>query len=254
MSTTQWTWPNATRAAISLTYDDGNLNNLELAIPQLDAAGLPGTFYLPTGYAVVRDHASAWRAAFERGHEMGNHTVHHPCRVDAYESRPDWLKAALDEYTAEQLTNEIAEADRWLNEHIGYDSARSYAHPCCHTAVGTPPDEAGYDKAIRRFYQAARIGGDAVNNPAEVNLLRIQSFVAMQPGLDTLKQWCEDAAEQGGWAVLMFHGIGDDHRFSTQADVHEQFVNWLAEQHLWVQTCGNVARFVSQMRGDRPRA
>lgn len=246
---TSWQWPNGTKAAISLTYDDGNLNNLELAIPQLEKADLRGTFYIPTGYDVVREHANDWREACARGHEIGNHTVHHPCRVDAYDTRPDWLKAALDEYSPDQLSREIAEADRWLNENVGYDSARSYAHPCCHTAVGTPPDEEAYDKAIRRFYQAARVGGDQVNDPQTVNLLRIQSFVAMQPDLESLKNWCEQAANCSGWTVVMFHGIGDDHRFSTQSQIHEQFVNWLADQPYWIQPCGNVARHVSQMRG-----
>jgi peptidoglycan/xylan/chitin deacetylase (PgdA/CDA1 family) len=45
-----WKWPGEVRTAISLSYDDGMDSGLDQAIPDLEAAGFRGTFYLPTGF------------------------------------------------------------------------------------------------------------------------------------------------------------------------------------------------------------
>ena len=74
------TWPAGKSAAISLTYDDGHDSLVEMAMPDLEAAGLRGTMYLNTGSQFVLKHAAAWKAGQLRGHEMGNHSVTHPWR------------------------------------------------------------------------------------------------------------------------------------------------------------------------------
>src|SRR6185436_4798555 len=76
-------WPGQRQAAIALTYDDALGSQLDVAIPQLDAAGLKGTFFLmgrEMGSNVPR-----WRAAAAKGHELGNHTVNHPCAKGTYD-------------------------------------------------------------------------------------------------------------------------------------------------------------------------
>src|SRR5688572_13336353 len=70
-------WPDGRRAAIVLTYDDALVSQLDHAVPALDAAGLKGTFYLmgrSSGLIVDR-----WRAVAASGHELGNHSINHPC-------------------------------------------------------------------------------------------------------------------------------------------------------------------------------
>ena len=72
-------WAGNRRAAIALTYDDALESQLDVAIPQLDAAGVKGTFFLmgrQVGWRVPD-----WRRASDRGHELGNHTVNHPCAL-----------------------------------------------------------------------------------------------------------------------------------------------------------------------------
>ena len=73
----QTPWPDGKSAAIVLTYDDALASQLDVAVPQLDAARLKGTFFLSgrlTATAMNR-----WRRAQRRGHELGNHSVNHPC-------------------------------------------------------------------------------------------------------------------------------------------------------------------------------
>src|SRR5262245_48664222 len=73
-----FSWPDGRSAAIALTYDDALTSQLDVAIPQLDAAGLKGTFFLTAGNMSQQDIAR-WRAAAAEGHELGNHTIFHPC-------------------------------------------------------------------------------------------------------------------------------------------------------------------------------
>jgi peptidoglycan/xylan/chitin deacetylase (PgdA/CDA1 family) len=42
-------WPHGKRAAVSLTYDDGSINQFRVAVPIMDALGLPATFFIITG-------------------------------------------------------------------------------------------------------------------------------------------------------------------------------------------------------------
>ncbi len=42
-------WPNGSRAAISLTYDDGSINQFRVAVPIMKDLGFPATFHIITG-------------------------------------------------------------------------------------------------------------------------------------------------------------------------------------------------------------
>ncbi len=197
-SAARWHWPNGAGAAISLTYDDGNENNLEQAIPDLGAAGLRGTFYLPIGRDVAAARRGEGRPAHQRGHEIGDHTVTHPCRRDAYPpGKGDWIKNPLEAYTPTMIADEVRQAALWLDQEIGVDPDRTFAYPCGAVSIGVPPDEASYDQAVRALYRAARIGGGGVNDPQSVHLLRIQSFPSVGPTLDTLIEYCEQALRTG---------------------------------------------------------
>ena len=42
-------WPNGSRAAVSLTYDDGSINQFRVAVPIMKKLGFPATFHIITG-------------------------------------------------------------------------------------------------------------------------------------------------------------------------------------------------------------
>lgn len=65
------------RVAVSLTFDDARDSQLEVLVPMLDTYGLRATFYvLPEP---VSRRQPDWQAVVQAGHEIGNHTVTHPC-------------------------------------------------------------------------------------------------------------------------------------------------------------------------------
>jgi peptidoglycan/xylan/chitin deacetylase (PgdA/CDA1 family) len=247
-------WPYDASAAISLTYDDGLPDNLGRAIPDLNTHNLRGTFYLTTGKPNVRRRADSWRRAFERGHEIGSHTVQHPCRADAYPKPPRWLPPGLrlENWSAEDIEREVDEAAAWLNKYVGVDLGRTFAYPCGATAIGSPPDELSYDKAVRRHHFAARAGTGGPNDPRTVNLMRIRSFICDHPTLSELVSYCNQALETGSWTVLMFHSIGG-RRLRTRRSVHEKLLDYLKGRSYWVAPVRDVAAFIDRDR-ERPES
>ena len=75
-SSRQW---NGKKCAVVLTYDDALNVHLDKVIPALDAFKFKGTFYLVGSSPVVSKRLNEWRAAAKKGHELGNHTLNHPC-------------------------------------------------------------------------------------------------------------------------------------------------------------------------------
>ena len=71
-------WNDDKQSAISLTFDDGMKSHLDLAIPILENFGLAGTFY-PIAKGNWETSLERFRPAFENGHEIGNHSIHHWC-------------------------------------------------------------------------------------------------------------------------------------------------------------------------------
>ncbi|MCF7688851.1 MAG: polysaccharide deacetylase family protein [Cephaloticoccus sp.] len=242
-----WQWPHGAKAAISLTYDDGNANNLDQAMHDLEAAGFRGTFYLQTAREDMQLRVADWRAAFGRGHEIGNHTVHHWCRAQPYIEKlghaPAWMTRSLENVSPEEIATEITTAADWLDQHIGTDPDRTFAHPCGALAIGVEPDEASYDAAILQRHFAARTCLTTVNHPTTVQMLRIGGFVGQGADARPVIKHCEAAHAIGGWTVLIFHGIGGPtHTFERAA--HQEVVAHLRAQDYWVAPLKTVGRFV----------
>src|SRR5437867_2466851 len=92
----EFVWPAGKRAAVSLTFDDARPSQSE-ALRILDAHGVKGTFYI--SLAAAEQNIEIWRSAVAGGHEIGNHTMSHPCSANFPWAR----KSALEDYTLERM-------------------------------------------------------------------------------------------------------------------------------------------------------
>src|SRR5512140_2910176 len=92
-------WPNGAKAAVVLSYDDAMDTQLDNAAPDLEAAGLHGTFFVPGESESLAKRLPEWRALAARGHELGNHEIFHPCLAKL--PGRAWVPAeyALESYT-----------------------------------------------------------------------------------------------------------------------------------------------------------
>src|SRR4051812_23102379 len=124
------TWPQGHKAAMALTYDDALKSQLDFVVPQLDAAGLKGTFFLMGRQ--VGDQVERWRAVAASGHELGNHTVNHPCARGTYDMPSQYTSEA---YSVDVLMTEIGVMNDFLQA-LDSRTAHSLATPCDQHIVG----------------------------------------------------------------------------------------------------------------------
>jgi peptidoglycan/xylan/chitin deacetylase (PgdA/CDA1 family) len=245
-----WRWPNQARAAVSLTYDDGRLNHLDVAIPDLERFQFRGTFYL-THDPCVDSCVDRWRAAFSRGHEIGNHSYHHPSREE------------LSGYNFNDILKEVGGGALWLATSIGPDRDRSFAYPYGVIAIGKGnSDRDSYTKAILRFHKVARAAGGPPNDPLNVRppiTIVTASLFDTPDGFQfgDLKDYCEAASSSGHWAVLMFHDVvarGAPEGNQISRGVHRQLLAYLRGGPFWVAPVKEVADYIFRHRRESARS
>jgi peptidoglycan-N-acetylglucosamine deacetylase len=124
------TWPGGKQAAIVLTYDDALRSQLDVAIPQLDAAGLKGTFFLTGRFP--QEEVERWRKVATSGHELANHSVIHPCAKGSFDMPEQYNN---ERYSVQTMLAEIGIMNTLLHA-IDGKAERTYATPCGQTVVG----------------------------------------------------------------------------------------------------------------------
>src|SRR5690554_4371558 len=125
---TDFNWPEGKRMAVSLTFDDGRFSQVDYCIPILDKYNVKGTFYLSVVQMMER--MSGWKDAIGNGHDIGNHTLTHPCTGNF-----DWSRhKALEDYTLEQMEIELDSSNKKIEGILGIKPV-SFAYPCGQTYV-----------------------------------------------------------------------------------------------------------------------
>jgi peptidoglycan/xylan/chitin deacetylase (PgdA/CDA1 family) len=223
-------WPHHKKAVIVLTYDDALQSQLDIAVPQLEAAHLTATFFL-TGD--IDSHTiPKWRALSKKGFELGNHTIFHPCLST------DDNAVASEKYTPYSIILEIQAMNHFLFAVDGRNS-RTYAYPCAETTVGTKD----YVDTLRKYglVKYARIGGDidaVLTDFKHLDPLQVPSY-GLEDSTSAVKliAFVKRVQQAGGMGVIMFHGIGRDY-ITTSAAAHQELLNYLKENKktLWVAT------------------
>jgi len=221
-------WPGGHKAAIALTYDDALPSQLDIAIPQLDAAGFKGTFFLIG--REIKGNLTRWQAVAAKGHELGNHTVTHSCPRALFEMPPQYMSE--NSSVAVQLT-EIQTMNNLLQA-IDGRSDHAYATPCGQTLAGG----ADYLPALRtahltRYVRAAAEPGD--NSQAIDPFVVPSHFFGQGDSGAKMIAYVEGVRQRGGVAVIGFHGVGGDY-LEVTAEAHKQLLDYLKahESEIWV--------------------
>lgn len=117
------------KCTVVLTYDDGLNVHLTNVLPALDSLGLKATFYLSDYFGGLQAQIPTWRTAAAHGHELGNHTTHHPC--DGSLPGREFMKPDYDlsKYSAVRVTDEIKSLNTLLYA-IDGKTKRTFAYPC----------------------------------------------------------------------------------------------------------------------------
>ena len=242
-------WPHACQGAVSLTFDDGLSSHLTTVLPLLEESHLRATFYLTPpvdGDADSwRTQLAPWRAAARGGHEIGNHSLTHPCSQNfAWMTRP-----GLEVMTLADIAQDVLEAERRLQVGIPEQRVRSYGYPCYQTEVGAGATRQSYVPVIARHFVAGRSRGETANDAARCDLHALWSWPVERLSGAELVGLAERAAQDGRWTILTFHGIDEGHLPVAAVDLQE-VCRYLdrARERLWTAPVATVAQRIAEWR------
>jgi peptidoglycan/xylan/chitin deacetylase (PgdA/CDA1 family) len=241
-------FPNSARCAVSLTYDDGLISHLEDVGPTLEDFGLRGTFNMPIARSSVMQNVAAWREIAARGHELGNHSLFHPCRSEP-SAIMEWLDPAynLVDYNERRLRDELETAS-FVLKLIDGQSERTYANTCWHRTFGSGDQQQPMEPILEDYFLAAR--GRLSSQPVDLEniaFMNLGSIHADQHTFAALQAQVEALAQSGGWIIYTMHGVGlGTHSLFIDRDEHHQFVAWLGQNKsaIWTAPMIEVVRFL----------
>jgi hypothetical protein len=238
-------WPQGAQAAVSLTFDDGMRSQREVGLPVLDRFGVRATFYVNPrdDYAQMLE---LWRGAVETGHELGNHTINHPCSKN-FPFISEFGRRALEEMSFEDIGWEIDETNRRLNEVFPNQGPVSFAFPCYQPFVGKGATRQSYVPVVLERCIAGRGRGEQSNDPRYCDLGYLWSWPCERMTGQTLIGIVEQAITQGRWAIMTFHGVHEGHLSVAEGDLAELCAHLQkSSSRVWSAPVAEVAKWVGE--------
>jgi peptidoglycan-N-acetylglucosamine deacetylase len=240
----QW---NGHQCAVVLTYDDALDIDLDNVIPTLDSAGLKGTFYLIGESSVVQNRLMEWQMAAKHGHELGNHTLNHPC--DGNKPDRSWVSTEndLSKYTVQRAINEIRVTNVLLQA-IDGKTERTFAYPCGDFYI----DTVNFYKSVEKEFVGARgvkSGFETING---TDLNNIYCFGISGQSGEELINLVKKAEETHSLIVFLFHGVGGGHSINVSYGAHWQLVQYLKQnkKDIWIAPMVDVAKYIRANKTD----
>ena len=237
-------WPEGKRAALSLTFDDARASQVDAALPILEKHGVRATFYVSLENARLR--LDEWRRVASAGHEIGNHTLSHPCSGNFPWSRHN----ALEDYTLTRMEEDIVSANLALQELLGV-TPTTFAYPCGETSVGRGEEVVSCVPLVARLFLVGRGAFDTrCNDPAFCDLAQIGGCAADGAEFAHLKNLLDSATQEGGWLLLFSHEVGEEGRQTTRSDALDALCRHVQDpaNGIWVDTVDAIGRYIHQAR------
>jgi len=237
-------WNNKT-CAVSLTYDDALNVHLDNVVPILDSLGFRATFYLSGFFPAFRERSAEWESVANKGNELGNHTLFHPC--EGTMPGREWVKPDYDlnNYTMQRLLDEITMANILLKA-IDGRMKRTFAYPCGDTRIG----DSEYVTRIMDGFAGARGVEGKMQRIDEIDPYRIGSYMISGQSGDELIGLVKKAMKENALVVFLFHGVGGEHSLDVSLDAHGQLLYFLKqhEEEIWVAPLVDIAEHVKGYR------
>ena len=237
-------WPEGKQMALSLTFDDARLSQPDKGIPLLDKHGVKATFYILPGNMLKR--IDEWRIAVNNGHEMGNHSVLHPCSGNFTWSR----NKALEDYTLNRMKIELDSANRLIEETPGVHPV-SFAYPCGQTFIGRGINTQSYIPLIAMMFESGRGWlNEAPNDPLYCDLAQLNAAELDGKSFEQVMELIETAKAGGYWLILAGHEMNVEGNQTSQLKTIEAICQYATDpaNGIWIDNVHNIASYIKQKR------
>ena len=242
---TPFRWPEGKRAAISLSFDDARLSQPDVGLALLDKLGVKATFFVTP--ANVGERLEGWKKIVASGHEVANHSLSHPCSGNFLFSRAN----ALEGYTLERMAKDLDGGNAEIERLLGV-KAKTFAYPCGQKFVGRGREVRSYvPLAAERFLVARGYLDEAANDPAFFDMAQAAGTGFDDMDFPQMKQLVSKAAEEGRWIIFVGHEIGPKGFQVTDTAALEALCKYAKDpaNGIWIDTVGNIGRYIQQQRG-----
>jgi sialate O-acetylesterase len=230
-------WHNKS-CAVVLTYDDAIDVDLDNVVPALDSMKLKGTFYLIGSSPVIGKRLNEWKLAALEGHELGNHSMNHPC--DGGLPGRSFITPAndLSKYTVDRMVSEVRATNALLKSIDGKDK-RTYAYPCGDRKIG---DKYYFDD-LKNDFVAARGTNSGLQTATQVDLSNIDCYAISGQSAEYMINLVKKAQQTHTLLVFLFHGVGGGHTLNVGLKEHSQLLHYLKanEKDIWIAPMVDVA-------------
>lgn len=218
------------KCAVVLTYDDAIDQHLDNAVPVLDSMGLKATFYITAFSNSVRNRYPEWKQLAEKGYELGNHTLFHPCIGGPGR---EWVKPEYDlrQYTVQRLQDEIRMTNLFLQGMDG-KNRRSFAFTCGDMQIG----DSSFMKGMKDDFAAARAVRNEMHGIGDIDLYNMDCFMVNNHSYAEMKAWVDKAMQNGSLLVILFHGVGGGNGLDVSLADHRKLLLYLKEQEKDIMT------------------
>lgn len=237
-------WPAGKQAALSLTFDDARLSQIDTGLALLDKYGIKATFYVSVDNLEKR--LEGWKRAVASGHEIGNHSRTHPCTGN-YEFS---LKNALEDYTLPMMEKELDGASADIQRLLGVTPV-TFAYPCGQKFVGRGREVKSYVPLVaERFIVGRGYLDEAANDPVFCDLAQAAGRGFDDLNYEQVKKLAMQAKEQGRWLILVGHEIGAPAFQTTDAVALEALCQYARDpaNGLWVDTVAAIGKYIREQR------
>lgn len=237
-------WPEGKRLAVSLSFDDARFSQVEGGTALLDKYGVKGTFYLVPSAA--KERLDGWKKAVASGHEIGNHSLVHPCTGNFAWSRDK----AIEEYTIAKMRSELIECNKQIEQLLGV-KVKSFAYPCGQTYVGRGTDTKSYVPVVAGLFATGRGWLDeGPNDPAFCDLAQLTGMEMDGKDFPEIRSILENARQGGSWVILAGHEMGESGPQTTRLSMLAQLIEYAKDpaNGIWLAPVGTVAEYVKDHR------
>jgi peptidoglycan/xylan/chitin deacetylase (PgdA/CDA1 family) len=237
---TTFKWPNGKRAAVSITFDDARTSQVDSGTALLDKYGVKATFFVvpPT----VEDRLDGWKKVVANGHEIGNHTINHPCTGNFSWS----AKNALENYSLDDMRDELIECNKRIKELLGVES-EVFAYPCGQKFIGRDTSTKSYVPLVAKMFIVGRGWRDeAMNNPDFCDLAQVSGIEMDGKNFDEILPLIEEVRRTGQWLILAGHEMGDSGVQTTRLKMLKQLIEYVQDpaNGIWIAPVGTIAKYI----------
>jgi peptidoglycan/xylan/chitin deacetylase (PgdA/CDA1 family) len=255
-------WYGFSKAAYSLSFDDGLISHYKYAGPILDKYNLKATFYI-VSESLQEDslQAPGWRFGYwyqfidlqKRGHELGSHSATHPKLTTLKDGTPK---------NSGSLQYELNAPLKAIQKNIPGYRVITFAYPFVDFNTHVMDETA-------KLYASSRGLGNGFNDVHPSEWMNIRSHtISYTPGrtlesdiaqFTSLENWIDNnTIARNGWTVFLAHDVlpfeeaitATDSWHPVSSESFENFAKWLKEKQLsndlWVETVGNVTRYIKE--------